>query len=555
MLTHDIPGPSQGTYVRQARDMEGDDARPTETMLSPSQRHLEWPNKWVYHKAGIACLNSLNLGYDVGSIGGGALLVQDDLGLSDEEVQIFIGAASIMSVFGALLAPALCDKLGRRKTFVTSCCVFISGIALVICSENLGVAILGRVFTGLGIGLGLAIDPLYISEISPPWHRGHLVSLSEISINTGIVAGFLMSLCFYTLPMGINWRIIIGLGIVAPSVLLYFAMFTMPESPRWLIANGRTPEARAILKKAYPPDVNVEKVVSDIEDVIHAEQSGREDGWKPIYKPTPSVKLMLLAGVGLGVMQQISGSEAFIYYSPTILDDAGFTSRGVNFAFMCLIGGVKLGAIGVGAYHVDTTGRRPLLMISTGLMFVFLVSIAFVFPHHNLVGLTIFLICAFMAAFSFGVGPITWLGVSEVFPLHLRAKAMSLCTLGNRVTAAIVANTVLTLSNAMGITGFFLFYSILALFSMWYLFRYFPETRGRTLEEMTAYFERAAIMLQGRTVPPYKSLYSDPVLSMEEPTTTTSALHSGIIETEPAVVEEKSGNVDVVDAKARQGGW
>jgi predicted MFS family arabinose efflux permease len=202
---------------------------------------------------------------------------------------------------------------------------------------------------------------------------------------------------------------------------------------------------------------------------------------------------MLLAGVGLGACQQVNGSEAFIYYSPSLLEKAGYESRRQTFGFTLLIGCSKTAAICIGAYFVDSWGRRPLLFLSTGLMSFFLLLIALSFPGGDLSGswqngVCIFAMCAFLASFSIGVGPVTWAGATEVFPLHIRAKALSLATSSNRLVSALVAGTTLTLSEALTTRGFFVFYAFMTLLSMAYLYRFFPETKGHSLEEITALF-------------------------------------------------------------------
>jgi MFS family permease len=220
-----------------------------------------------------------------------------------------------------------------------------------------------------------------------------------------------------------------------------------------------------------------------------------KQGWKPIFSPTPSVRRMLLAGVGLGACQQASGSEAFLYFSPVLLEDAGFETLGQTFGITLLIGFCKTGAIFVGAYLVDSWGRRPLLFLSTGCMAFFLLLLAVSFPGGEndelrdvKIPICIFAMCAFVASFSVGVGPVTWAGASEVFPLHIRAKALSLATSSNRLVSAGVVGTTLTLRNALGVSGFFVFYAFLTLGTGVYLYIFFPETKGLSLEEITELF-------------------------------------------------------------------
>jgi MFS family permease len=195
-------------------------------------------------------------------------------------------SANFVAVGGALLAPWLCDGLGRRKTFSVSCVIFILGVSFVVLAPSLadnmddiyGLMMAGRVLTvtlpatlyyvyvnctsklfdahpqGFGIGVGLAIDPLYIAEVSPSVFRGKLVSMSEIAINVGILLGMAADYSFLTLPDGMNWKIMLGLGLVLPTALLVMTLTIMPESPRWLIAQGSRDEAVEILRKTNHPE-------------------------------------------------------------------------------------------------------------------------------------------------------------------------------------------------------------------------------------------------------------------------------------------------------------
>ena len=349
------------------------------------------PVRYVYFLTGLACLNSINLGYDVGCVGGAALIMRDDMDWSALQTESFVASANLVAVLGALLAPRLCDGFGRLRTFSVSCLVFITGVMLVIGSPSMtstpyGPIMVGRVLTGLGIGLGLAIDPLYIAEVSPPQFRGQLVSMSELSINMGILLGMAADFAFLGLPEGTNWRLMLGMGLVMPCILFMLTLTVMPESPRWLLANERREEATHILTKTHYPEEDISAVIEEIMMQIEFDRKVAAEGWTPITSPTPSVKRMLFAGVGLGACQQANGSEAFIYFSPTLLEKAGISNRQATFGFTLLIGVCKTSFIFVGAHLVDTWGRRPLLFLSTGLMSLFLIFLAAVFPggHYGL---------------------------------------------------------------------------------------------------------------------------------------------------------------------------
>ena len=194
-----------------------------------------------------AALNSCNLGYDIGVYTGAGDHIQDDLDLTDTELEIFIGAVNVFAMIGSLWSGLASDWYGRRRTFQLAALIFIIGCSLTALAQNYLVLMTGRMFVGLGVGSGLAIDPMYISEISPASQRGYLVTWSELAINFGIVLGFSSLLVYAPIQDDIQWRIMVGTGTIFPLLMIYLTYKVMPESPRWLVAKGRLDEAAVTL--------------------------------------------------------------------------------------------------------------------------------------------------------------------------------------------------------------------------------------------------------------------------------------------------------------------
>jgi len=487
------------------------------------ETHTSRPPLYTYMLAGIACLNSSNLGYSQGCSGGASELMGDDMNWEVWQQEVFVGCLGILSIFGALSAGVISDKFGRRFTFTVAGILFIIGTILSVSVPIFSVIMSGRVLVGLGIGLGLAIDPMYISEISPASHRGTLVAFSEIADNLGILLGYVADYALYRLPMGLNWRLMLGLGIIMPSVLVTLSITVMPESPRWLLKYGRDEEASEVLRRTHVAGTDIESVVREMKSKIGAEKES-EVGWMSLLCPSPAIRLMLMAGIGIAICQQLNGQEAFLYFAPQILQDAGFTSKESSFGMTVLLGIIKLFFIGVALLRVDEFGRRPLLFFSIGGMTVFLVLIAFSSPHVNLAPLSVFAMAGFFAFFSVGIGPVTWLGAAEVFPFHIRAKAMSLATSSNRLIAGVISLTALSLIEMIGTFGLFLLFAILTVVSGVYLYLYFPETKGLSLEQVTEQFEKAARGNERRRDgQELESMESDSELDLEQRDQSTSS--------------------------------
>ena len=180
--------------------------------------------KAVLIVAGIAALNSANLGYDIGVMAGAALRVQENWSLSDVKVEVLVGILNACAIAGAAVAHYVVDRLGRRRTFTVSSAVFIVGVLGMACSVNYAMLLLFRVITGLGVGVGLSVDPVYIAEVAPPHARGALVSWSEIAINVGILLGFVAAWCFADVGSDTAWRAMLALGAILPSVLFVLTL-------------------------------------------------------------------------------------------------------------------------------------------------------------------------------------------------------------------------------------------------------------------------------------------------------------------------------------------
>jgi sugar porter (SP) family MFS transporter len=358
-------------------------------------------------------------------------------------------------------------------------------------APSYGVLMFGRIFVGIGVGTGLAIDPLYIAEVTPAKHRGELVTWSEIMLNAGIVLGFAMSLFLAPLDDALQWRVMFLLGCVLPSVMIYLVLYVMPESPRWLVANGQDEEARRVLQLIYPEGFNVDLIIEDVKEALEREAAAEQAvGWAVLFRPTPAIRRMLMVGVGVSIAQQAVGIDAIQYYLVDIIKESGIASATKETLVLIGLGCVKLVFIIVGGKLFDVKGRRPLFFASLVGMTcaLLLVSLSFFVNSDKSTGFTIFGIALYLAFFSIGMGPGAWLIASETFATCIRAKAMSIATMANRATACLMSSTFLSTANAMGWSGFFLMLAIICVIVLVYLYLYMAETKGRSLEDMSMYF-------------------------------------------------------------------
>jgi len=437
-----------------------------------------------------AALNSCNLGYDIGVNTGAGKLLEESLGLSKYELEIFMGSLNLFAATGAICASTISDRFGRRGAFLVAAIGFIFGTLVQCFATSYATLMLGRVFVGLGVGFGLAIDPIYISEVSPAEHRGRLVTWSEIATNVGIVFGFSSGLIFYDVDANVAWRLMFSMGIILPSLLIFFVIKVMPESPRWLISKGRDEEAKVVLQTIYPASSDIDLLVKDIKNAIKREMAAENAvGWDMILFPTPSYRRMLLVGVGSAIAQQLVGIDAIQYFLDYILAEAGVEEGRGRIGILVGLGVLKLVVIVFAGRAFDKNGRRPLMFLSLfGLtVAVFILAATFLFEDLS-ASMGIIGLASYLSFFSLGMGPGAWLIPAEVFSTTIRAKAMSVATFMNRATGTIVTSSFFTLARLLTYSGFFILLGFINIGIMLFFYFMLPETKGRSLEDMSMYF-------------------------------------------------------------------
>ncbi|THG17225.1 putative polyol transporter 1 isoform X1 [Camellia sinensis] len=470
--------------------------------LDPPQKPKR--NKYAFTCAILASMTSILLGYDLGVMSGAGPFIKKDLKISDVQLEILMG----ISLLGSATAGRTSDWLGRRYTIVLASGIFIVGAILMGFATSYAFLMVGRLVVGIGVGHALMIAPVYTAEVSPAASRGFLVSFPEVFINAGILLGYVSNYAFSKLPLHLGWRFMLGVGAI-PSVFLALGVLAMPESPRWLVLQGRLGDAKRVLDKTSDSKEEAQLRLADIkeavgipeefnDDVVQvSKRSHGEDVWKELFlHPTPTVKHILLAVVGIHFFQQTSGIDAVVLYSPKIFEKAGITNENFKLLATVAVGFVKTLFILVATFLLDRIGRRPLLLNSVAGMVVSLATLGMsltIIDHSDkkliwAVALAITSVLAYVATFSIGMGPITWVYSSEIFPLRLRAQGICVGVAVNRVMSGTLSMTFLSLYKAITIGGAVFLFMGVAMVGWVFFYTLLPETQGKTLEEMQVLF-------------------------------------------------------------------
>ncbi|MCP5505295.1 MAG: sugar porter family MFS transporter [Chlamydiales bacterium] len=431
----------------------------------------------------VAAIGGLLFGYDTGVISGAILYIKQEFAITTGQEELIISMVSLGAIFGAISGGPLCDKLGRKKIVLSSSLVFIISAIGLSFSGSVAELIGWRFLVGIAIGISSATAPLYIAELSPRHVRGALVTINQLFITIGILSSYLIGLLFVESE---SWRIMFAIAGI-PAAIQFLVMIFFPESPRFLANMGDKEGALKVLKKFRATEEHARLEIAHIEKMTSKDKAH----WKELF--SKKVRAALLAGVGVTIIQQITGINTIIYYAPTIFKFAGFASNKAALMATLWVGVVNVLMTFVAIYFLDIVGRKPLLLFGLGGMSLSLLVLGIGF-HQTVstafVGI-IALICLFfyIASFAYSLGPVGWLLNSEIYPLHIRGRAMGVATCANWVSNFIITATFLNLINLLGKAGTFWLYGLIGILGLLFIWRRVPETKGKSLEEIEEYWK------------------------------------------------------------------
>ncbi|EMD32938.1 hypothetical protein CERSUDRAFT_118367 [Gelatoporia subvermispora B] len=474
-------------------------------------------NYYALGCAVFASIGGLTFGYDQGVIAN--VLVMKDFTqrwpIGPWEKGVMTAALELGSLFGALAAGVLADRQSRRFTIALACAVFCLGSALQCGATSLNQLTWGRAVGGIGVGALSMLSPLYMAEISPPEVRGSLMALEQFSIVLGAVLGFWVGFFTRNVDGSNSWRIPLGIQL-GPGLLLAFGCVFLPPSPRLLVKRGRNEQALRSLAKlrlrsteesARDPLIQIELLEMQAEALLVAQTSGTDPkaggiraearSWAQLFSP----KFISRTSIGIMMMffQQWSGINALLYYGPTLMHSIGLQGDAVTLMVSGGIGIVQFLAVLPAIVYIDRVGRKPLLRGGSTVMALahFCISILVWrseddWASHSFAAWTsVGCVYLFTAAYGISYGPIGWVLPSEVFPLSVRSKGVSLSTASNWFNNFLIGLITPVLMETSAPGTFLVFATACFLGYLWSTY-YVPETANVSLEEMDAVFGSSA---------------------------------------------------------------
>ncbi|MFE2773017.1 sugar porter family MFS transporter [Microbacterium resistens] len=454
-----------------------------------------------------AAVGGFLFGFDTAVINGAVQAIEDNFGLSAVGLGVVVAVTLVGAALGSLSAGSVADRIGRPRTMAVAGAVFL--VAAIGCglSQGLWDLALWRLLTGYGVGFATVIAPLYISEIAPAEFRGRLSSMQQMAIVLGIFAALLSDTGIAMTLGGADAQLLLGLPAwrwmfiagVVPAIVYLVVAFSVPESPRHLVARGRSEQARRVLVRLLGvSEDEARRTTEDIEATLRERPSGR---LRDVIDRRHGFLPLVWVGIGIAALQALVGIDVIFYYSTSLWQTVGFDEEAA-FGLSVLSSFVNVVATVVAILLIDRLGRRRLLLAGSVGMFVALVVVAIGFSTATIVDgapalpgpwgpVTLIAANLFVVSFAVSWGPVVWVLLGEMFPNRIRGVALSVCASANWIAGVVLNFTFPTLRD-LSLPGSYAVYAVMALLSWLLVYFFVPETKGRTLEEMRTEVVRTA---------------------------------------------------------------
>lgn len=441
----------------------------------------------------VASLGGFLFGYDTAVISGAIEYLRIYFELSPAMVGWAVSSALVGCVLGSIVAAKLNEKYGRKKIMILGAICFGVSAYFSAIPTNFSIFVWARILGGAGVGLAASLVPLYLSEIAPSKIRGALGAFFQIAIAVGMLIVYFINYkiaAYNTLDWNVasGWRWMFGSELV-PAILFFFLLFFIPESPRWLVANGRDEEAKNILKKLNHNDV-AEKEFISIKKNLEIERNLEGQG---TTLSSSGMKKVIGLCILMAFYQQVSGINVILYYTPTVLKSVS-TDGGSSAYFQSVLVGATMviGAI-VASLTADKMGRKKIMLIGTSLMTIFMLLMGREIYSQNISKMALIYVMGYVLAFSCSAGPIVWLYIAEILPNSIRAKGAAIASFTVWISNIAVSQTFPMLNDSPALKESFhgafpfLIYGLFCI-AFFILSLKLPETKGKSLEEIERFW-------------------------------------------------------------------
>jgi MFS transporter, SP family, arabinose:H+ symporter len=431
---------------------------------------------YLYMITLVGAVGGLMFGYDTAVISGAIVFMKEQFSLSPLMEGWVVSCALIGCIAGVSFAGILSDRYGRKRGLLLAALIFtISSVGTAI-PRTITEFIAARFLSGVAVGLASMLSPVYIAEIAPAHIRGRLVAINQLAIIFGMLVTYVVN--WMLVDIGpTNWRWMFASAAV-PSAVFFIALLFVPETPRWLVKQGRFDEGESVLARIGGMHHAKEEIRS-IRETISQESGSVSQLFQP------GLRTALIIGIVLAVITQVTGINTILYYAPKVFIMAGLADAGAAFVATIAVGVVDVLFSILAVMYIDRLGRKGLLTIAVTCMGIFLILLGLTFTIPGLPPVfTVLSVIFYVAFFMFGLGPGFWVLVSEIFPTRIRGRAMSIVTVVLWSATFIVSVTFPLLVASFGEAATFWLYASMCILALIFIRKVVPETKGKTLEEI-----------------------------------------------------------------------
>jgi MFS transporter, SP family, arabinose:H+ symporter len=434
---------------------------------------------YVLLLAATAALGGLLFGFDIAIITGAGPFLIEHFGLSDLSLGIAFSSLLFGCVLGSAVAGRVTDRFGRRRILLWVALIFALTSIQTALASSFSMFLIARFLGGIAVGGASILSPMYVAEISPPAIRGRMGALYQFSIILGILMSYAINYLLRNAGSS-NWRWMFMTGAL-PALLFFVLLIPAPETPRFLAIARREKEALRVLTKIG----GTESAASQLAE-IRASLSDRRNAWRDLFQP--GIRRAVLVSFVLAILIHVSGINTVIDYAPTIFKSAGWKIDAALFSTF-IVGVTNFVFTVLSFWMIDRFGRKPLYVLgSLGMAGALLALTAISWSGHFRGAIVLVLILTYLACFASAIGPVFWTLVPEIFPNHIRGTAMTIPVLTQWIANAMVVLFFPLAFNQVGKSFTFAFLAIMSLLQALFTWRFLPETKGKSLEEIEQFW-------------------------------------------------------------------